>query len=163
MLTTPGSGRYDVPVRRALLPLLLSACSGGEGAPGADLSGFAKARITVGGTEFEVYLAETPAERQQGLMFATEGQLTPLLDGTPRGMLFVFPAEATLSFWMRDTGVPLDLAYAKADGTIVEIHDLVPFDETLVPSGEPVQYALETLSGTLAELGITPGSVIEPP
>jgi uncharacterized membrane protein (UPF0127 family) len=146
-----------------LLLLLAAACGGGEGgpgAPGADLTGYETARITVNGVEFEVWLATTFAQRQQGLMFATESQLDPLPDGTERGMLFVFSSEANLSFWMRDTYVPLDLAYARADGTIAEIHDLVPLDETPVPSGEPVQFALEVYSGTLQANGIAAGDVI---
>jgi uncharacterized membrane protein (UPF0127 family) len=149
-------------MRRLLLVVVLSACGGGEGAPGADLSGFPTARILVGGVEFEVWLATTFAQQQQGLMNATEEQLEPLPDGTPRGMLFVFATEATRSFWMRDTYVPLDLAYATADGMIVEIHDLAPLDETLVTSGEPVQYALEAPAGTFAAEGIAVGSVILP-
>jgi uncharacterized membrane protein (UPF0127 family) len=149
-------------MRRLLLMGVLSACGGGEGAPGADLSGFPTARILVQGVEFEVWVATTFAQHSQGLMNATEEQLEPLPDGTPRGMLFVFASEAVRSFWMRDTYVALDLAYATADGTIVEIHELVPLDETPVTSGEPVQYALEALAGTFAAEGIAVGSVILP-
>ncbi len=148
-------------MRRLLLLAVLSACGGSEGASGADLSGFPTARILVNGVEFEVWIATSFAQQAQGLMFATEEQLLP--DGTPRGMLFVFSTEATRSFWMRDTYVPLDLAYAKADGMIVEVHQLVPLDETLVTSGEPVQYALEALAGTFAAHGIGPGAMIEVP
>ena len=150
-------------MRRLVLLVFLSACSGSEGASGADLSGFPKARILVNGVEFEVYLATTVAQQAEGLMNAAEDHLLPLPDGTPRGMLFIFPTEAIRSFWMRDTEVPLDLAYARADGTIAEIHQLVPLDETPVPSGEPVQYALEALEGTFAAEGIAPGAVIEVP
>ena len=150
-------------MRRLVLLVFLSACSGSEGASGADLSGFPKARILVNGVEFEVYVATTVAQQAEGLMNATEDHLLPLPDGTPRGMLFVFPTEAIRSFWMRDTEVPLDLAYARADGTIAEIHQLVPLDETPVVSGEPVQYALEALEGTFAAEGIAPGAVIEVP
>jgi uncharacterized membrane protein (UPF0127 family) len=150
-------------MRRVMVLVFLSACSGGEGASGAGLSGFPKARILVGGVEFEVYVATTPAQQAEGLMNATESQLEPLFDGTPRGMLFVFPTEAVRSFWMKDTEVPLDLAYARDDGTIAEIHGMVPLDETPVVSGEPVQYALEALEGTLAAHGIAAGAVIEVP
>ena len=71
-------------MRRVMVLAFLSACSGSEGASGADLSGFPKARILVGGVEFEVYVASTTAQQAQGLMFATEEQLEPLEDGTPR-------------------------------------------------------------------------------
>ena len=68
---------------------------------GSDLSGFAVERVTVGGQEMEVWLAETFAQQQQGFMFASPDQLAPLADGTPRGMLFLFTQPAFLSFWMR--------------------------------------------------------------
>lgn len=146
--------------------LVLAACSGGGRAPrppGADLSGFPVERIHVGGVPYEVWVASTPAQRLQGLMGATPEQLAPLPDGTERGMLFVFPAEATVSFWMRDTFVPLDLAYAKADGTVVELLALVPLDETLRTSAQPVQLALEVNAGSFARNGIDVGAVIERP
>ena len=142
--------------------LLLAACSSGDAGPppGSDLSGFETARISINGAEFEVWLAKTTAQQQQGLMFATADQLDPLPDGTARGMLFVFTAERFLSFWMRNTYVPLDLAYARSDGVIVETHDLVPLDETPVTAGEPVQFALEVFSGTLVTEGIGVGDLI---
>jgi len=156
-------------VRTALLPLLLAAACGNSAStcsclpPGADLSGFRIERIAVDGLAIEAWLAETPAQQSQGLMNATEEQVAPLPDTTPRGMLFLFPAPAFLSFYMRDTYVALDLAYATADGTIVEVHDLVPLDLTPVLSGQPVQYALEVPAGTLQALGVGPGSVLTLP
>ena len=75
----------------------------------------------------------------------------------------VFPAEVFVSFWMRDTLVPLDLAYVRADRTVAEVHDLVPHDETPVFSGEPVLYALEVPAGTLAANALGPGDVLTLP
>jgi uncharacterized membrane protein (UPF0127 family) len=149
-------------MRTAFLALLLlAACSSGvAGPPGSDLSGFETARISINGAEFEVWLAKTAAQQQQGLMFATADQLDPLPDGTARGMLFIFTAERFLSFWMRNTYVPLDLAYARSNGVIAETHDLVPLDETPVTAGEPVLFALEVFSGTLNSKGIGVGDLI---
>ena len=146
-------------MRFAALLLLAGGCSSSS-RTGADLSGFDTARITANGVEIEVWLADTGAQQLQGLMFATEVQLDPLPDGTPRGMLFRFASEDFRSFFMKDTFVPLDLAYATADGTIVEIHSLVPLDLTPVTSSEPVQFALEVPAGTLAAEGIGVGDVI---
>lgn len=152
-------------MRVAWIPLLLAACSGG-GDPvsgGADLSGFRVESHTVDAVTFEMWIAETVWERAQGLMNATTEQVAPLPDGTPRGMLFVFPSDIVLSFWMRDTYIPLDLAYADATGTIVEIHDLFPLDETPVVSSAPLRYALEAPAGTFLANGIGVGSVIAVP
>ncbi len=146
------------------LPLLLVfvACGGGggDGRAAPSLADFATERIRVDDVDVEAWIARTPAEHAQGLMDATETDLAPLPDGTPRAMLFDFPTASYLSFWMRDTAVPLDLAYARADGTIVEVHDLVPFDETPVVAGEPVVFALEAFAGTFVAHGIGPGSMI---
>ena len=145
----------------------LTACSsGGDPAqqpPGSDLSGFAVERIDVGGVGIEAWIADEPFEQAQGFMNATAAQLAPLPDGTPRGMLFVFDRPRTLNFFMRDTFVPLDLAYAYADGTIFEVHELIPLDETPVPSSEPAQFVLEAVAGTFAAQGIGPGSRIRRP
>jgi uncharacterized membrane protein (UPF0127 family) len=152
-------------MRAASLCLLLAACSGG-GAPapaGADLSGFRVESLPVGAATFEAWIAETPAQRAQGLMNATMEQVAPLPDGTPRGMLFVFAGDVVLNFWMRDTYIPLDLAYADASGTIREVHDLFPLDETPVTSSAPMRYALEAPAGTFAAHGIGVGSVIVVP
>ena len=141
---------------RTILGLALAwtvpACSGSS-RDGADLSGFETARLTINGVELEVWLAKTGAQQLQGLRFATDAQLDPLPDGTPRGMLFAFAGEALRSFFMRDTFVPLDLAYATADGTIVAV-------VSLVTSSQPVQFALEVPAGTLAAEGIGLGDVI---
>lgn len=146
--------------------LLAAACGGGGGDDGSSagtLDGFSRARISVGGVVFEAWLARTPDERARGLMFAGEEDLAPLPDGTPRGMLFLYDEDRLLSFFMRDTFVPLDLAYAAADGRIVETHRLQPLDETSVVARVPVRYAFEARQGTFAALGIGVGDVIVPP
>lgn len=145
------------------LSLTLASCGGGggpPGAPGANLGLFAVETISADGNAIAAWIADTPALQAQGLMNATPEQLAPLGDGTPRGMLFVFATDLVPSFWMRDTYVPLDLAYIRSDGTIAEIHALAPLDETLVPAGEPVRMALEVPAGTLSTLGVGVGDLV---
>jgi len=118
----------------------MAACSGGgRDSPYPHLG---TAVLESGPARFRVWIADTAALRAEGLMNARESDLAPLPDGTRRGMLFVFPAPDVVSFWMKDTEVPLDLAYLDETGRIVEVHALVPFDETPVVSSEPVAYAL---------------------
>jgi uncharacterized membrane protein (UPF0127 family) len=106
----------------------------------------------------EVEIADTDAERQTGLMGRTA-----LPENA--GMLFVFEGEQTLSFWMRDTLIPLSIAYIDAEGRIVDIQDMQPLDD--VPpdyvSAEPAQYALEVNQGFFAERGVAVGDTVELP
>ena len=106
----------------------------------------------------EVEVADTDAERQMGLM---EGSVLP----EDAGMLFVFEGEQTLSFWMRDTLIPLSIAYIDAEGRIVDIQDMQPLDD--VPphyvSAEPAQYALEVNQGFFEERGVMVGDTVELP
>ena len=99
--------------------------------------------IGVDGTSVTVEIADEPAERTLGLMYRDT------LDAD-RGMLFVYPAAEERSFWMKDTRVPLSIAYADATGTIVHIADMRPLDTTPVPSGAPAMYALEMNQGWFA-------------
>lgn len=116
----------------------------------------ASARIDVGGHLFTVEIADTPEKRQQGLMYRDS------LDEN-EGMLFVFPGEEMRSFWMKNTGIPLSIAYIDSRGVIREIHDMEPFSLAPVPSRFPAKFALEVNRGRFAELGIEPGDRIEIP
>jgi uncharacterized protein len=110
-------------------------------------------RVPVG-----VEVADTDAERQTGLMGWT---VLP----EDAGMLFVFEGEQTLSFWMKDTLIPLSIAYIDAEGRIVDIQDMQPLDD--VPphyvSAEPARYALEVNQGFFEERGVTIGDFVELP
>ncbi len=101
-------------------------------------------------------IADTQAEQQRGLMERTE-----LAEDA--GMLFVFPQERPRSFWMRNTLIPLSIAYIDSDGRIVDIKDMQPLDETSVPSAEPAQYALEVNQGFFEARGIEVGNTLELP
>ena len=73
------------------------------------------------------------------------------------GMLFVFEVPQRLSFWMRNTLIPLDIAFIRADGSIESIDTMAPLTLNSHRSGEAVPWALEVPAGTFERLGIVPG------
>ncbi len=132
---------------------------------GNDLDSMSTAKLSIGETEFQTWIANTDEEREKGLMFVEAEQMQSLEDGTERGMLFVFEREKSLNFWMKDTIIPLDIAYARSDGTIVKILTMTPLDTRpyQYPSGEPARYALEVNAGVFAAKGISEGDKIDIP
>jgi len=130
-----------------LLPLtVLLSCEADD----SPVSGLPTAEIRLGGTSITVEVAATPESRRQGLMNREE---LP----RDRGMLFVFPDSDYRSFWMKDTSIPLSLAYMREDGAITGIHDLEPFSLESVDSRAEVKYALELNRGTFERLGVGAG------
>jgi len=127
-----------------------------------DLTTMQTAQITVKDTPFNVWLALTNDQRSAGLMQVTQDEMAPV-NGVRRGMLFVFPDEEYLSFWMANTITALDIAFIDADGQIVKIHTMAPLETRGYPSVEPAQFALEVLAGTFADLGISEGDQVEIP
>ena len=110
--------------------------------------------LRVGGHEVRAEVADREAERRQGLM----GR-----DSLPEdhGMLFVYPEQRTLSFWMRNTRIPLDIAFIDQRGTIVDIQTMEPQTEELHRSREPAMYALEMAAGWFGEHGVEVGDRVE--
>ena len=100
-------------------------------------------QIDVAGTAMTVEVADDMAERQRGLMYRD----TLAAD---EGMLFVYADDRERSFWMKNTKIPLSIAYIDADGKIVSLADMLPLDESPVPSEFPARYALETNKGWFA-------------
>ncbi len=113
-------------------------------------AGFRVTTIEVGGHEVAVEVAESDADRQQGLM--GRDSLPP-----DRGMLFVYSRPQTLSFWMRNTEIPLDIAYISQNGRIVDIQQMEPHTQEQHPSREPAMYALEMNRGWFEEHGVAVG------
>jgi uncharacterized membrane protein (UPF0127 family) len=113
---------------------------------------------TASGTHsFTVELALTPAQQSQGLMFRQSM-------AADAGMLFVFPEEREQAFWMRNTYIPLDMIFIKADGSILSIAErTVPLKDDAVPSRGPALAVLELNGGTSARLGIKPGDKVTTP
>jgi len=112
-------------------------------------------RTEKGPQAFKVELADNDATRARGMMFRTS--MAP-----DAGMLFDFKQEQMASFWMRNTLIPLDMLFIKADGTILNIHQrAIPRDETGINSIGPVRAVLELNGGTASRLGIKAGDRVE--
>lgn len=106
---------------------------------------------------FDVELALSPAEQAQGLMFRTE-----LADDA--GMLFVFPEPKRASFWMRNTLIPLDMLFVRANGRIANILEMVPTENDLPRrSIGKVRAVFEIAGGRSAALGIKAGDLVRHP
>jgi uncharacterized protein len=99
-------------------------------------------------------LAVTPEQQQTGMMFRKEM-------GTNEGMLFVDETSSLRCFWMRNTYVPLSIAFIADDGTIVNIADMEPLSEKSHCSAQPVRFALEVNRGWFAKRGIKAGTKIK--
>ncbi|MFZ8833876.1 MAG: DUF192 domain-containing protein [Candidatus Caldipriscus sp.] len=103
-----------------------------------------------------VEVADDPWEHQRGLMFRED-----LPDNT--GMLFIFPYPQRLHFWMKNTYIPLSIAYISSDWKILEIYDMEPLSERVVSSKNKVQYALEVNRGYFQRKGIKVGDRVKFP
>ena len=112
-------------------------------------------RATVKGHELTIELATTPEARSCGLS---------LRDSLPqnRGMLFVYAEPEILTFWMKNTRMPLSIAFIDAAGRVVDMQKMNPFPTTTVyASSVPALYALEVNQGWFEENGVGVGDVVE--
>ncbi len=121
------------------------------------------ASITVAGHPLRVWLArendpQRPGIVNEGLMYVPTSEIAD-----DQGMLFIFQDEEVRGFWMKNTIAPLDIAFARMNGTIVKIWQMPPLTLQTFSSIEPAMYALEVKQGTFARLGIHEGDVLEVP
>ncbi len=116
-------------------------------APQLDL---ARTQLSAGMHRLEVQLAQTPMQRQIGLMWRKN---MPMHEG----MLFVFEQATTQCFWMRNTLIPLTAAFVEDDGTIVNMADMQPQSDDSHCSDKPVRFVLEMNQGWFAKRQIKPG------
>ncbi len=128
---------------------------------GSDDGGLSTATIVVAGdaggrTELTVELARTSAERSIGL-----SQRDKLAED--RGMLFVYAEDTETGFWMKDTFVPLSIAFIGEDGEILDIQDMEPLSTELHRPPGPYRYSLEVNQGWFGRNGIEVGDRVEIP
>jgi uncharacterized protein len=107
--------------------------------------------LTAGMHVIQAELAITPLQQQTGMMFRRSM-------GTNEGMLFVNESRDVRCFWMRNTLIPLAIAFIADDGTIVNIAEMKPQSDQSHCSAQPVRFALEMNAGWFAKRGFKAGS-----
>jgi uncharacterized membrane protein (UPF0127 family) len=122
--------------------------------PGKPNTGLPVIKLTIEGHAIEAEVAATNERRYTGLMHRFSMP-------ADHGMLFVFPAPRPQSFWMRNTFIPLSIAFIDTTGRIVNIEEMSPQDDRSTWSAGPALYALEMKKGWFAQKGIRPGAKVE--
>ncbi len=154
----PISSTYGAPTGQGIGRFLALVLFGWTALPALALSPaqpeLPKVSLKIGQTTIEAEIADEPHEQAAGLMGRTK-----LEEG--QGMLFVFPSPQHMNFWMRDTLIPLSIAYLNAGGLIREIYEMQPLEENSVSSiFNDLVYALEVPAGWFQQNGILPGDQI---
>ena len=135
-----------------LLLLAVAGCSGAGNEAGARTVSASAVSLSIATATkthaFRIEVARTEAQQERGLMF--RDHLAP-----DRGMIFPMNPPRFASFWMKNTVIPLDMIFIRADGSIARIAaNTIPYSLAPVSSGEPVAAVLEIAGGRAAELGI---------
>ncbi len=131
-------------------PVTISAPS----LPGAAQPKLSTIKLWIGAEELVTEMALNGPQQQTGMMFRTNV-------AENEAMIFVMPFPHRASFWMKNTSVPLSVAYIDPRGVILEIHDLQPHNtNSVVAASDNVQYALETSQGWFERHKIQPGTLI---
>ena len=148
----PGDGSATTPTKPR------AEATGSEPSGGAELRTVTIDASSGEEVEVRVEVADRASERARGLMHRTA-----LAEN--RGMLFVFRSEERLSFWMKDTLIPLSIAFMDSEGRIVDIQDMKPLDDDppSYVSARPARYALEVNQGFFEERGVDVGDRAELP
>lgn len=150
-----------------------TASPGGAAAPGTTVlpsgaiapTGFRSVTVVVTRPDGTVerhcmWLADDPVLQDRGLMEVTDAAL-----GGRDGMVFVFGADTSASFWMRDTRLPLSIAFVDSSGAVVSTADMAPCPDRVsdcptYPAARPFRLAVEVPKGALAGLGVVEGSTV---
>jgi hypothetical protein len=136
----------------ALAAALLASCAFAQ-EPQTNLP---RVKLTAGMHIIDAQVAAAPDERMTGLMYRKEMPQN-------EGMLFVFEAPSQQCFWMKNTLLPLSIAFVAGDGTIVNIDEMQPQTLESHCSARPVRYVLEMNKGWFARKGIKAGARLEGP
>ena len=125
-------------------------------APLEDLAQFPQTTLTIGSGSakhlFTIWVADTPAREEQGLMFVRE--LPP-----DKGMVFSGPTPRVWTMWMKNTYIPLDMLFVAADGRVIKIAHAIPHDESIISSEVAVGAVIELQGGLSDRLHLKVGDI----
>lgn len=123
-----------------------------------DLSAMRAVTMQIRDRTFSVWVAETDLQRQYSLMQVLRAELTD-----NQGMLFVFDQDQASGFWMKDTLIPLDIAFIRSDGMVVDIQQMAPQSLAIHDPAMPYRFALEVNEGVFRQIGLGPSQQINIP
>ena len=149
----PVPGHNDAMKKFLALAALVLACAAQADEPQMNLP---RVKLTTGMHAIDAQVAATPDQRMTGLMFRKEMPQN-------EGMLFVFEAPSEQCFWMKNTLLPLSIAFVADDGTIVNIDEMKAQTLDSHCSAQPVRYVLEMNTGWFARKGIKAGARLAGP
>lgn len=148
----PGTPKTDSPKMAPAKPAALPSIA--QGAAPNRAQSLPAIPLSIGSAKLQAEVAATPGQREIGLMHRFS--LAP-----DHGMVFIFPGSEPLGFWMRNTYIPLSIAFIDSRGIILNIEDMAPQDDATHWSRGSAQYALEMRKGWFAERGIRAGDRVE--
>jgi hypothetical protein len=143
----------------ALCALITFAAELNAAKPGNLLNEFPRTKLIIdtsgsGCVLFDVYVAQTPEHRSQGLMYIESM-------GDYEGMIFTYSASLQISMWMKNTLIPLDMLFIDTDLKIAGMHpDAVPHSEEIIESGKEVVAVIELNAGSIKRFNIAAGDRI---
>ncbi|MFA5164796.1 MAG: DUF192 domain-containing protein [Candidatus Omnitrophota bacterium] len=118
-------------------------------------AGLPIAILQIGPKALKAELARTQAQKETGLMYRREL-------GEDEGMLFLYREPQQMMMYMKDTRIPLSVAFIDSAGVILEIRDMEPMDETpVISASRQIRFALEANRGWFAKNGIAPGATVK--
>jgi len=120
-----------------------------------DLSAMRTVEVRIKGRKLRLWLAETPRQQRLGLMWVEPDQMAD-----DQGMLFVFRTDQIGPFWMKNTLIPLEIAFIRRDGTVLAVQRMKPKSLVNHKPPEPYRYALEVKAGVLSAIGLQKGDVV---
>ena len=150
----PPQANLAATLRRSLAALIVLLASVIPASPLAQGALLPTTTLTLGDARAQVEIAATQAARNRGLMFREH--LPP-----DHGMLFVFEQDTTQCFWMKNTPLPLTIAFIDAAGVIINLRNMQPHTEANHCPDRPMRYALEMQQGWFLGYGIESGQVVK--